>query len=175
VVAIDVDRRKISDLRAGRSYVEDVPDDALQAVLGRIEATARPAALARCDAVLICVPTPLTANREPDLGPLVSAARTLSGVLQARSARRARIDDLPRRERERLAPVLAESGLVAGEDFNLAFSPARVDRGPHRLHPVHDAEGRRRAHPPPAATAPRPSTARSATRSCASPRPRRPS
>ncbi|MGH2918005.1 MAG: nucleotide sugar dehydrogenase [Solirubrobacteraceae bacterium] len=129
VVAIDVDRRKVDALRAGRSYIEDVSDDELQAVLGQIEASSRPAALARCDAVLICVPTPLTGNREPDLGPLVGAARTLAGVLQAGQLVVLESTTYPGTTRERLAPILAESGLVAGEDFNLAFSPERVDPG----------------------------------------------
>src|SRR5918998_1908841 len=83
VVAVDVDRRKVDLLRAGETYIEDVSDRSLQAVAKRIEPTTRMAALARCDAVLICVPTPLTANREPDLGPLVGAARALAEVLQA--------------------------------------------------------------------------------------------
>ena len=129
VVALDVDRRKIDALRAGRSYIEDVPDEQLQAVLGRIEATSRPAALARCDAVLICVPTPLTGNREPDLGPLVGCARMLAGVLQAGQLVVLESTTYPGTTRERLAPILSESGLVAGEDFNLAFSPERVDPG----------------------------------------------
>ncbi len=129
VVALDVDRRKIDALRGGRSYIEDVPDEELQAVLGQIEATLRPAALARCDAVLICVPTPLTGNREPDLGPLINSARMLAGVLQADQLVVLESTTYPGTTRERLAPILAESGLVAGEDFNLAFSPERVDPG----------------------------------------------
>ena len=76
VVAVDVDRRKVEALRSASSYVEDVSDARLQAVLPRLHATTRPAALARCNAVLICVPTPLTSNREPDLGPLIGATRS---------------------------------------------------------------------------------------------------
>ena len=68
VVAVDIDRRKVDALRDGRSYIEDVGDDVLAAVAPRIEATTHFADLVRCDAILICVPTPLTANREPDLG-----------------------------------------------------------------------------------------------------------
>jgi UDP-N-acetyl-D-glucosamine dehydrogenase len=129
VVAFDVDRRKLDSLREGRSYIEDVPDAELQSVLGQIEATSNAAALARCDAVLICVPTPLTGNREPDLGPLISSARTLAGVLRPGQLVVLESTTYPGTTRERLAPILAESGLVAGEDFNLAFSPERVDPG----------------------------------------------
>ena len=129
VVAVDIDRRKIDALRAGDSYIEDVSDELLAAAQPQIEATTRFAALARCDAILICVPTPLTANREPDLGPLVGAARALADVLQAGQLVVLESTTYPGTTRERLAPILAESGLVAGTDFNLAFSPERVDPG----------------------------------------------
>jgi UDP-N-acetyl-D-glucosamine dehydrogenase len=129
VVAVDIDRRKIDALRAGRSYIEDVGDDVLAAVAPRITATTHFADLVRCDAILICVPTPLTANREPDLGPLVGASRALAEVLQAGQLVVLESTTYPGTTRERLAPILAESGLVAGLDFNLAFSPERVDPG----------------------------------------------
>ncbi|HVF79565.1 MAG TPA: nucleotide sugar dehydrogenase [Solirubrobacteraceae bacterium] len=129
VVAVDVDRRKVDSRRAGQSYIEDVPDAVLGAAMPRIEATTRFAALARCDAILICVPTPLTANREPDLGPLVGASRSLANVLQSGQLVVLESTTYPGTTRERVAPILAESGLIAGEDFNLAFSPERVDPG----------------------------------------------
>ena len=129
VVAVDVDRRKVDALRDGSSYIEDVSDEVLAAARPRIEATTRFAALARCEAILICVPTPLTANREPDLGPLVGAARSLAEVLQAGQLVVLESTTYPGTTRERLAPILAESGLVAGTDFSLAFSPERVDPG----------------------------------------------
>lgn len=129
VVAVDVDRRKIDALRASESYIEDVSDESLAAVSGRVEATTRFAALARCDAILICVPTPLTPNREPDLGMLVGASRDLAGVLQAGQLVVLESTTYPGTTRDRVAPILSESGLVAGVDFNLAFSPERVDPG----------------------------------------------
>ena len=129
VVALDINRRKIDALRAGQSYIEDVSDEVLAAAAPRIDATTRFAALARCDAILICVPTPLSANREPDLGPLVGASRALAGVVQAGQLVVLESTTYPGTTRERVAPILAESGLVAGEDFNLAFSPERVDPG----------------------------------------------
>src|ERR1700737_3170518 len=77
VIGVDVDARKVAELAAGRSYVEDVPSERLAAVSERIDATTRYDRLARADAVLICVPTPLTPNREPDLQPLIDAGRAL--------------------------------------------------------------------------------------------------
>src|SRR6185437_3464751 len=74
VIALDTDIRKIAAIDRGDSYIEDVSDERLQRVLSHIDATTRYARLAKADAVLICVPTPLTRNREPDLGPLYDAA-----------------------------------------------------------------------------------------------------
>jgi UDP-N-acetyl-D-glucosamine dehydrogenase len=129
VVGVDIDARKVEALGAGRSYVEDVSDARLAAVAERIQATTRYAELARVEAILIAVPTPLTRNREPDLGPLVDAARSLSGVLQQGQLVVLESTTYPGTTRERLAPLLEESGLAAGSDFHLAFSPERVDPG----------------------------------------------
>jgi UDP-N-acetyl-D-glucosamine dehydrogenase len=129
VVALDTDTRKIEAIRERRSYIEDIPSERLAAVADRIEATRHAQPLARCDAVLVCVPTPLTANREPDLGPLVSATRALAGVLQSGQLVVIESTTYPGTTRETIGPMLEESGLVAGRDFHLAFSPERVDPG----------------------------------------------
>jgi UDP-N-acetyl-D-glucosamine dehydrogenase len=129
VVAVDVDKRKIDAIQAGSSYIEDVSSDLLQEVSERIHATTRYARLAKVDAVLICVPTPLTANREPDLGPLIDSTRALTEVLQAGQLVVLESTTYPGTTRERVAPLLEESGLLAGADFHLAFSPERVDPG----------------------------------------------
>jgi UDP-N-acetyl-D-glucosamine dehydrogenase len=129
VIALDTDIRKVEAIRRNESYVEDILPERLAAVADRIEATSHAQPLARCDTVLICVPTPLTANREPDLGPLVSATTALAGVLQAGQLVVVESTTYPGTTRERVAPLLEESGLVAGRDFHLAFSPERVDPG----------------------------------------------
>jgi len=129
VVGLDVDPRKLEAISAGRSYIEDVPSERLAAVSERVRATARYEELADAEAVLICVPTPLTANREPDLGPLRDAARRLSGVLRAGQLVVLESTTYPGTTRDQLGPLLEESGLAAGRDFNLAFSPERVDPG----------------------------------------------
>src|SRR5271156_2119183 len=129
VVAVDLDPRKIEAIEAGDSYIEDVPSELLRVLSARIHATSRYADLARADAVLVCVPTPLTANREPDLGPLVDSTRALAEVLQAGQLVVLESTTYPGTTRERVAPLLEESGLAAGRDFYLAFSPERVDPG----------------------------------------------
>jgi UDP-N-acetyl-D-glucosamine dehydrogenase len=129
VVAVDVDAHKIEAIAAGESYIEDVPSQLLREVSERIHATTHYARLARADAVLVCVPTPLTANREPDLGPLIDSTRALAEVLQAEQLVVLESTTYPGTTRERVAPLLEESGLTAGRDFHLAFSPERVDPG----------------------------------------------
>ena len=129
VVAVDLDARKIDAIAAGESYVEDVPSETLADVRGRIEASTRYAPLQKADAVLICVPTPLTPNREPDLGPLIDATRALAEVLQRDQLVVLESTSYPGTTREHVAPLLEESGLAAGRDFHLAFSPERVDPG----------------------------------------------
>src|SRR6476620_5141577 len=82
VAAVDDDPRKVVAFAAGDSYVEDVASDGLRRVGARIEATTRYQPFCGADAVLICVPTPLTPNREPDLGSLIDASRALAEVLR---------------------------------------------------------------------------------------------
>jgi UDP-N-acetyl-D-glucosamine dehydrogenase len=129
VIAVDIDARKVHAIQAGESYIEDVPSRALRELAGRIRAGTRYEALAEAEAVLVCVPTPLTANREPDLGPLVDATRALARVLRQDQLVVLESTTYPGTTRERVAPLLEESGLAAGRDFNLAFSPERVDPG----------------------------------------------
>jgi UDP-N-acetyl-D-glucosamine dehydrogenase len=130
VVAVDVDPRKVAAIQAGESYVEDIPSEALRAVLPKIQATSHYQPLARTDAVLICVPTPLTPNREPDLSALISAARGLGQVLQRGQLVVLESTTYPGTTRERLLPLLEqESELRVGQDVNVAFSPERVDPG----------------------------------------------
>jgi UDP-N-acetyl-D-glucosamine dehydrogenase len=129
VVGLDSDPRKLESLADGRSYVEDVPSSAIDQAGERLHATARYADLASCHAVIICVPTPLTSSREPDLSHMIDAARSLSSVLQPEQLVVLESTTYPGTTRERLRPLLEESGLAAGRDFYLAFSPERIDPG----------------------------------------------
>jgi UDP-N-acetyl-D-glucosamine dehydrogenase len=129
VVGVDVNPRRIADLRAGLSYIEDVPSSDIVACGDRLRVTTRAADLALADAVVLCVPTPLTPNREPDLSPLIDAASTLASILQPGQLVVLESTTYPGTTRERLIPVLEESGLEAGRDFHVAFSPERVDPG----------------------------------------------
>jgi UDP-N-acetyl-D-glucosamine dehydrogenase len=129
VIGVDVDPGKVNGLREGRSHIEDVPSSALARVAGRVEYTTRAVDLHEAEAILVCVPTPLNRNREPDLGPLLGASQTLAGVIAKGQLIVLESTTFPGTTREHLVPLLEESGLVAGEDFALAFSPERVDPG----------------------------------------------
>src|SRR2546425_6162283 len=129
VIGLDTDARRIAAVGEGASYIEDVSSERLRAVSDRLRATGRYADLSKADAVVIAVPTPLTRNREPDLGALVSAGTSLAGVLQEGQLVVLESPTYPGTTRERLLPLLEESGLAAGRDFHLAFSPERIDPG----------------------------------------------
>jgi UDP-N-acetyl-D-glucosamine dehydrogenase len=129
VVGVDTDGRVVEALGAGRSHVEDVPDEALASIRERFHPTTRYAELAKVDAVVVAVPTPLTRNREPDLQPLIASGTALAGVLQEDQLVVLESTTYPGTTRERFAPLLEESGLAAGRNFHLAFSPERIDPG----------------------------------------------
>ena len=98
-------------------------------MLGSCHFTTRAVELHEAEAILVCVPTPLTRNREPDLGPLLAATRALADVVRRDQVIVLESTTFPGTTREHLVPLLEESGLRAGEDFALAFSPERVDPG----------------------------------------------
>lgn len=129
VVGIDVDQGRVTTLREGRSHIEDIPDERLAGVLDRCTFSTRYVELHETDAILICVPTPLTRNREPELGPLLGATQALAGVIRQGQVVVLESTTFPGTTREHLVPLLEESGLRAGQDFALAFSPERVDPG----------------------------------------------
>jgi UDP-N-acetyl-D-glucosamine dehydrogenase len=129
VVGVDVDQRVVGDVLAGRSRVEDIGDDQLAKLADRLEATTHYNALGACDAVLICVPTPLANQREPDLSYVVDAGQSLARVLREGQLVVLESTTYPGTTRDRLRPILEESGLAAGREFSLAFSPERIDPG----------------------------------------------
>ena len=129
VVGLDVDTTKIEALNAGRSYIEDVPSEVLAPLGEKLRATSDYEELGSCDAVILCVPTPLSDSREPDLGPLEASARALAQVLRSGQLVVLESTTYPGTTRDRLLPILETSGLTAGSDFHLAFSPERIDPG----------------------------------------------
>jgi UDP-N-acetyl-D-glucosamine dehydrogenase len=129
VIGLDVDPSKLAQLNAGTSYIEDVPSSLIAENSDAFVWTSDYSALSEADAVVIAVPTPLTPNREPDLGALIGSATALAGVLREGQLVVLESTTYPGTTRERLVPLLEESGLKAGTDFFVAFSPERIDPG----------------------------------------------
>ena len=147
VVGIEAVASRCDEINAGRSYIQDVPSEALKKVVekGFLRATTDYVATEDCDADIICLPTPLNANREPDLTLIKEATEQLAGHLRRGQLVTLESTTYPGTTREVLAPILeAGSGLTAGVDFHLAFSPERVDPGRTGLHHEEHAQGRRR-------------------------------
>jgi UDP-N-acetyl-D-glucosamine dehydrogenase len=132
VVGIEAVPERCAQVEAGESYIQDVPSAELRRVVdaGLLHATPEYAATEDCEAVIICLPTPLNANREPDLTLVKDATRKLAGHLRRGQLVTLESTTYPGTTREELAPILEEgSGLRAGLDFHLAFSPERIDPG----------------------------------------------
>jgi UDP-N-acetyl-D-glucosamine dehydrogenase len=131
VTCVDDAAARVAELAAGRSHVEDVPAAALTSLVeaGSIAATTDYAAVADVEAILICVPTPLTENREPDVSIVASATEAIRPHLRRGQLVVLESTTYPGTTREVLQPVLERDGLVAGQDFHLAMSPERIDPG----------------------------------------------
>jgi UDP-N-acetyl-D-glucosamine dehydrogenase len=135
VIGFDVAEAKVAAIGEGRSYIEDVTSERLERLVraGVMTATTDGGALHDCDAILICVPTPLGQHREPDLAFVVSAAETAIANLAPGALLVLESTTWPGTTREVLAPMLEAAGRHVGEDVFLAFSPERVDPGNQRF------------------------------------------
>ncbi|MEQ8833734.1 MAG: nucleotide sugar dehydrogenase [Miltoncostaeaceae bacterium] len=131
VLGLDAVQQKVDQVNAGSSYIEDVPDERLGPLVerGLIRATTSWDELRGVDSVIICLPTPLTEHREPDLSAVLGAAESMAPRLRAGHLVVLESTTYPGTTRDEVAPVLERSGLTAGRDFHLAFSPERVDPG----------------------------------------------
>ncbi len=132
VIGIDPDPRKVNNLNKGESYIQDVPTEQIEKLLksGKLTATTDFAALMNCDAVSICVPTPLRKTGDPDMSFILSATEQLARYIHPGMIIVLESTTYPGTTREVLLPKLGkDKGLVVGKDFFLAFSPERVDPG----------------------------------------------
>jgi UDP-N-acetyl-D-glucosamine dehydrogenase len=131
VLGFDISKRVVDGLNAGRSHVKDITDEQLReaAAAGRFEATTDMARLAEPDAISICVPTPLSKFKDPDVSYIVAATDAVKRTLRRGQAIILESTTYPGTTREILQPALSGTGLRVGTDFFLAFSPERVDPG----------------------------------------------
>jgi len=131
VIGFDVNPKVVDGVNAGRSHILDVPEEDVARLVaaGRLEATTDMARLAECDVVSICVPTPLSKTRDPDVSFILAASGSVAGALRKGQLIVLESTTYPGTTREVLLPALEASGLEVGTDFHLCFSPERVDPG----------------------------------------------
>ncbi len=131
VTGFDIDRDKVAQLEAGKSYLRTVPSEAIREMVdgGRFHATVDFAETAAMDAILICVPTPLDRNRDPDLSYVERTAEAIAPHLRAGQLIVLESTTYPGTTAELLRPILERGGLESGRDFFLAYSPEREDPG----------------------------------------------
>jgi UDP-N-acetyl-D-glucosamine dehydrogenase len=131
VLLVDVVQKVVDALNRGESHIEDIADEELAPLVadGRLEATSDYDRLRDADAILIALPTPLSKQREPDLSIVLGATHEIAQRLRPGHLVVLESTTYPGTTREQLLPVLESTGLRVGTDFNLAFSPERVDPG----------------------------------------------
>jgi len=130
-IGFDVDPMKVKKLLAGQSYIKHIPSSLVKELLAqnRFDATTDFSRLKECDALIICVPTPLTKNRDPDMKYVVMTAEAIAKELKKGQLVVLESTTYPGTTREVVLPVLVKSGMKVGKDFLLAYSPEREDPG----------------------------------------------
>ncbi len=136
VTGFDLSERKVESLNRGESYIQDVETARLKGLVdqGRLKATTDFTKIKECDALIICVPTPLSKTKDPDLEMVVSATRRIAENMRAGQLVVLESTTYPGTTDELILPMLSEKGLQVGVDFFLAFSPERVDPGNPKFH-----------------------------------------
>jgi UDP-N-acetyl-D-glucosamine dehydrogenase len=130
-IGFDIDRRKIDVLESGGSYIRHIPPESIAALRrdGRLSATDDFTRLGEVDAIVVCVPTPLTRQREPDLTYVIGTTRSIAERLRPGQLVVLESTTYPGTTREVMRPILEKGGLRSGRDFFLAYSPEREDPG----------------------------------------------
>jgi len=136
VVGLDIDQRRIRSLQEGCSYILDVPADRIARLVasGALRPTGDYDGVAGADVIFICVPTPFDAMKAPDLSAIVSAATGIAPRLKPEQLVILQSTTYPGTTEDVVLPILEQSGLRAGEDFFLAFSPERINPGDKIYH-----------------------------------------
>lgn len=130
VYGFDIAQSLVDALNDGRSHIDDLSDRDLEAMIRQgYEATSDPLVIKECTVAVICVPTPLSEDGGPDLGAVIAASRTISAHMSAGITVVLESTTYPGTTEDLVLPILEESGLKHGVDFQLAFSPERVDPG----------------------------------------------
>jgi len=131
VIGFDLSEKKLASIRIGESYLRDVSSAELKEVVGegRLKVTADMSMLAEVDSVNICVPTPLSKTKDPDISYIQSAVNSIAQYMHSGMLIILESTTYPGTTEEIILPIIEETGFAVGDDFFLAFSPERVDPG----------------------------------------------
>ncbi|MFZ9871094.1 MAG: nucleotide sugar dehydrogenase [Candidatus Kapaibacteriota bacterium] len=130
-LGVDVDSRKVSSLQKGKNYIQDLSSAEIRAVVksGALSATTDFNELGTCDVIYICVPTPFTDNKDPDISHIVAATTAIAGILRKGHLVILKSTTFPGTTDSYVQPLLDATSLRCGTDYFLAFSPERIDPG----------------------------------------------
>ncbi len=131
VLGIDTDRNKIEKLNSGENYIDDIDSEKMRSLVGDglLEGTTMYGRVGELDIIFICVPTPFTPNKEPDISYINQAAENISAHLRKEQLVILKSTTFPETTEKVVLPILESTGLKVGKDFYLAFSPERIDPG----------------------------------------------
>ncbi|WP_297213241.1 MULTISPECIES: nucleotide sugar dehydrogenase [Thermodesulfovibrio] len=129
VIGLDIDEEKIKVLKEGKSYIKHINSDKIKEILPRFEPSTDFSKLTEADCILICVPTPLNRHREPDMSYVFNTSKTIAQYLRKGQLIVLESTTYPGTTDEDMRAILEDTGLKAGEDFYLAYSPEREDPG----------------------------------------------
>jgi len=131
VIGIDLDREKVKKVNSGKSYTEDVESKSLKSLVskGKITATSNYDRVKECDILQICVPTPITPTKDPDISYITQATKEIAKRLRSNQLVILKSTTFPETTEKVVLPLLESTGLKVGKDFYLAFSPERIDPG----------------------------------------------
>jgi UDP-N-acetyl-D-glucosamine dehydrogenase len=134
-IGVDIDRKRVKNINRGISFISDVESSVLKKYVASkmIRATNDQRQLRSCDVILICVPTPVNVNKEPDLEPVIRSTQWIAKYLRTGQLIILKSTTYPETTESVLLPILAKSGLVVGKDYFLAFCPERIDPGNKRF------------------------------------------
>ncbi len=134
-IGIDLDQRKVASIAAGKNYIQDIKEaDFQEALRHGFTAMDNYDCTSACDVIYICVPTPFTPNKEPDISFIISAAESLAQHLRKEQLIILKSTTFPNTTEGYVLPILERRGMKVGQDFYLAFSPERIDPGNPKWH-----------------------------------------
>ncbi len=135
VLGVDIDKERVDMINKGKSFIDDVPtrDVAYYVKQKKLKATVDYKKLKEVDIIIICVPTPVNENKEPDLVPIINSSENIARILRSGQLVILKSTTFPETTEKVVLPILGRSGLMVGKDFFLAFCPERIDPGNKRF------------------------------------------